>query len=121
MCAKIENAITKGNCVTAAQQTLTLYVGVRIPIPLPKKTDHIFVVCFSFFGQWNRGFESQRRRRGIRIRHSKIDKLACQAKSARILVIRRASLFRDRIFVVCLSFLLQQNKVLDQVPAVIWR
>ena len=26
-----------GNCVTVARQTLTLFVGVRIPIPLPKK------------------------------------------------------------------------------------
>ena len=25
------------NCVKVAQQTLTLYVGVRIPIPLPKQ------------------------------------------------------------------------------------
>ena len=25
-----------GNCVTAARQTLTLFVGVRIPIPQPK-------------------------------------------------------------------------------------
>ena len=26
-----------GNCVTAARQTLTLFVGVRIPIPQPEK------------------------------------------------------------------------------------
>ena len=30
-----ENLIL-GNCVTAARQTLTLFVGVRIPIPQPK-------------------------------------------------------------------------------------
>ena len=34
-------------------------------------------------------------RRGVRIRHLEIDKLACQAESARILVVRRASLFGD--------------------------
>ena len=26
-----------GNCVTVARQTLTLFVGVRIPIPQPSK------------------------------------------------------------------------------------
>ena len=26
-----------GNCVTVARQTLTLFVGVRIPIPQPKR------------------------------------------------------------------------------------
>ena len=43
---------TKGNCVTAAQQTLTLYVGVRIPIPLPKNStsfdlSNFFIHCES--------------------------------------------------------------------------
>ena len=29
-----------GNCVTVARQTLTLFVGVRIPIPQPKIIVH---------------------------------------------------------------------------------
>ncbi len=36
LCAK--NSIL-GNCVTVARQTLTLFVGVRIPIPQPKSTN----------------------------------------------------------------------------------
>ena len=35
--SKTENN-SLGNCVTVAQQTLTLYVGVRIPIPQPEKS-----------------------------------------------------------------------------------
>ena len=31
-----------GNCVTVARQTLTLFVGVRIPIPLPVKQTMFF-------------------------------------------------------------------------------
>ena len=38
--------ITQGNCVTAAQQTLTLYVGVRIPIPLPERSTAKAVLFF---------------------------------------------------------------------------
>ena len=36
-----------GNCVTAARQTLTLFVGVRIPIPQPKNPTHTSWI-FSF-------------------------------------------------------------------------
>ena len=38
--------MTQGNCVTAAQQTLTLYVGVRIPIPLPERSTAKAVLFF---------------------------------------------------------------------------
>lgn len=30
-----------GNCVTVARQTLTLFVGVRIPIPQPYKNGYL--------------------------------------------------------------------------------
>ena len=41
--------ITQGNCVTAAQQTLTLYVGVRIPIPLPEKSTCVSKCFFQLY------------------------------------------------------------------------
>ena len=43
---------TLGNCVTAARQTLTLFVGVRIPIPQPKESDHHPMVAFIFLLVW---------------------------------------------------------------------
>ena len=36
---------TLRNSVTVARQTLTLFVGVRIPIPQPKNTTHLWVCC----------------------------------------------------------------------------
>lgn len=39
-CAPIKCAEILRNCVTAARQTLTLFVGVRIPIPQPKRNDN---------------------------------------------------------------------------------
>ena len=43
-----------GNCVTVAQQTLTLYVGVRIPIPQPKKErSNRFVLFLSNPKDWH--------------------------------------------------------------------
>ena len=35
-CSVKERNLILGNCVTVARQTLTLFVGVRIPIPQPK-------------------------------------------------------------------------------------
>ncbi len=35
-----------GNCVTVAQQTLTLYVGVRIPIPQSEKSTSVYRCAF---------------------------------------------------------------------------
>ena len=84
MCAKIYSVITQGNCVTAAQQTLTLYVGVRIPIPLPKKNDHLLMVVFSFL--W-RGIEDSHHsaaRRGVRISRPKVGMLAYQTQGVEI-------------------------------------
>ena len=39
------------NSVTVARQTLTLFVGVRIPIPLPKRKQQISkeICCFLFY------------------------------------------------------------------------
>ena len=43
-----------GNCVTVARQTLTLFVGVRIPIPQPKIIARLFrraiIFCFIKYG-----------------------------------------------------------------------
>ena len=39
-----------GNCVTVARQTLTLFVGVRIPIPQPKNKEwYRKILLFIFF------------------------------------------------------------------------
>ena len=56
-----------GNCVTVARQTLTLFVGVRIPIPQPLKAPSnrgCFYRGVAQFGsahrsgRWGRKFES---------------------------------------------------------------
>ena len=51
MLKKANNQIL-GNCVTVARQTLTLFVGVRIPIPQPKNDNlrqKVVVFTFSLF------------------------------------------------------------------------
>ena len=40
-----------GNCVTAARQTLTLFVGVRIPIPQPERSTAKAVLFFVLAGE----------------------------------------------------------------------
>ena len=47
---KYNPLVALGNCVTVARQTLTLFVGVRIPIPQPKIIVHplgwAIIFCF---------------------------------------------------------------------------
>ena len=85
------------NCVTVARQTLTLFVGVRIPIPQPKKTDHLKVVGFLSFG---RGIEDSHHsacgvaaKHGVRLLRPKIGELAHQAQGVSNFA-QRASLWR---------------------------
>ncbi len=47
-----------GNCVTVARQTLTLFVGVRIPIPQPKIIVHPLgctIIFLSLYKDSNKG------------------------------------------------------------------
>ena len=75
--------ITQGNCVTAAQQTLTLYVGVRIPIPLPEQS----TAKSGAFFRSGRGIEDSHHsaaRRGGRISRPKVGMLAYQTQGVEI-------------------------------------
>ena len=49
-----------GNCVTVARQTLTLFVGVRIPIPQPKIWPPEFVREVVFYKNFSRYTGEQR-------------------------------------------------------------
>ena len=83
LCAKLN--IILGNCVTAARQTLTLFVGVRIPIPQPERS----TAKSGAFFRSGRGIGCRTHaptatpRRGVRIPRPKIDKLACQVAKRR--------------------------------------
>ena len=53
--------VALGNCVTVARQTLTLFVGVRIPIPQPKKKHWLNKSVLLFFlHKTSKGFEQGR-------------------------------------------------------------
>ena len=53
-------SVTLGNSVTVARQTLTLFVGVQIPIPQPVKTSAIVGVFFYLFSLvFSQGFEGR--------------------------------------------------------------
>ena len=73
--------IILGNCVTAARQTLTLFVGVRIPIPQPKERTDPCGRFFLLIAKLSLGAQFLAfGKKWVRTPRPKIEKLAFQAK-----------------------------------------
>ena len=103
----------KGNCVTAAQQTLTLYVGVRIPIPLPKKnrpsTDGLFFLSFGCGIVASNHSAEPCEARGSHFASKPMGARSYKAR-AKIFALR-IPLFHDHQLMVCFSFLCLRNNL----------